>query len=106
MKTEEKATFTPGPWKYGKSGNQFGVFPVDGKGRPLMGRQTEDICSGNQLGDYDWEANARLMSAAPDLAEVARAALRLCKLIPQGHSGERVELESLAKAALKKAGVE
>ena len=40
-----------------------------------------------------------------DLASLADAALRLCKRIPQGHSGERVELESFAKAALKKAGI-
>lgn len=69
-----EAKHTPGPWGAVAAGNQFSIIPVNAKEAPRNGRKTDDIVSGSKLHD-DWEANAALIAAAPDLLAAPEAIL-------------------------------
>ena len=65
---------TKGPWKYHKSYCQQGKKPLticDDDGMPVAG------ISGSSMRQSDPEANARLISAAPELLEVLTQFLEL-----------------------------
>lgn len=69
MKPADEKTHTPGPWTY-HIGLSAGIITgADDKSVIDGGGVTEDR--------PEWEANARLIAAAPDLLEAAKKAERL-----------------------------
>lgn len=73
--TQGGAKFTPGPWRYEPSTNNFGGYAIYGSDR--RGGQVLPI-----LGmTYNWPqnalANARLIAAAPDLFAALQGVLRV-----------------------------
>lgn len=68
---------TPGPWGVDDAGGEapFGVFAEDGDAVCYL---TENPMGGLGLREYaEDQANARLIAAAPDLLEAAKAVLGL-----------------------------
>lgn len=87
----ETAKHTPGPWKVGASGNTICGMGPDPHDR---------FCIAELGGIYaDKEHNAKLIAAAPDMAEALKGLLS----IHQWPVSKEVEA---ARAALAKAGVE
>jgi hypothetical protein len=70
-----RAKHTPGPWEF--DGNCVWADAIQGY---VADPQTEDILSGEYVplseAQEQWEANARLIAAAPELLEALREALR------------------------------
>lgn len=107
--TETKTPWTPGPWT---------VEPVQHQHMPRWVRtgepmRTVAMVCGNSPAELD--SNARLIAAAPDMAEAVRIAaetferyaeLHLAKGTPDGDrkAAENEELAKLMRAALPKAG--
>lgn len=75
---------TPGPW----------TLTPDGLAEPENCHLVVDRRSESGM------ANARLMAAAPELAEALQACLALLRRLPEVYPAEQ-----LARAALKKAGL-
>jgi len=97
---------TPGPWIMETVATQIGIChkigPFPGKrpvDKPRHACLYADYPSASAPGDAELLANARLVAAAPDLLEAARAALD--DLISDGHAHYRVA-ETL-RAAIEKA---
>lgn len=64
-------TFTPGPWRVGKTGCVVADVPV-----PEMGGSDDvDYYGGHLICESVTPANAKLISAAPDLLKAAKAIL-------------------------------
>jgi hypothetical protein len=61
---------TAGPWKVLRlpGAASWGVVPVDKRGKPRNGRDTEDVCQGENIAD------AYLIAAAPDLLAALQCA--------------------------------
>ena len=101
-----KGAHTPGPWR------------IRGRTNIQAGESVQVACAGFKMGDWpreayaEEEANARLIAAAPDLAEVCRMLLMdlttdaarraLCGAYGEKAWRDRIDL---ARAALTKAGL-
>ena len=93
----EVAEHTPGPWKVLKVGNQWGIV------KAKAARGDDDICGGSQFHD-DWQANARLIAAAPDLLSSHGRLLANFRLLLAGKPVRDVaEMYAEAEAAIAKA---
>lgn len=99
------ATHTPGPWSYrhGDTRERPYVIGADFPGEGM-------ICSMNPsrtpgLGNpSDWEANARLIAAAPDLLKAAKAALDACDTVAACSVTEAMDSAAkLLRSAIAKA---
>lgn len=103
---------TPGPWAYMRESEVYGRTGSDTE-RWCICEEREDDPEIAQICDPDNEADAALISAAPDMAEAIRSqstALNACILYLLG-DGPKPEIVKLARAelrgrcALEKAGV-
>ena len=92
--TKAKAGHTPGPWEQGED---CGLAE-----RCLVTAEARDICRcESAFGDA--EANARLIAAAPDLAEALRMLMNICTH-PKATKAEMRQIAVEARAALTRAG--
>jgi len=93
MKTETTHTHTQGPWQihaaYFFGHDSLEIRGTNGDSSPFLCRLTDDT--------PDYEANARLIAAAPNLLQVARDFLLLAAL----HDWEGAAID-FAKATLSK----
>ena len=85
LKTEEKPAHTPGPWSIDTCGDPIIINgPEDGRAIVAW------VPSAQDNPDEDWSpeelANARLIAAAPALAEALREILAECGDVPAGLS--------------------
>jgi hypothetical protein len=86
----ENAKHTPGPWTLAASAEVVAI----------AGRTVTVICSVRQQGeDFEWQPNARLIAAAPDLAEALQRA------VDHADSHDDYDWIGAARAALRKAGI-
>ena len=89
------AEFTPGPWTMGPTPGYLAMGQQNhGMGSPITIRSeahTEEIAT---VWTYllPTEANARLITAAPDLLEALRWALPLAEMAIESHRIERIRL--------------
>lgn len=103
--TKQKAKHTPGPWSVHGLGVQSKT-EIIAMARPLAG---EPIYDDSRLGEA--EANARLIAAAPGLAEALQDAIEVAFDGPsepkgtdhEGYSEWKKRTEEKCKAILKKA---
>lgn len=80
---ETAPSFTPGPWESGYAGGVTGPTAVWGNSKNLhpiakrggAGIQGASVVALAQMKDPNWEANARLIAAAPELYAALRAIL-------------------------------
>lgn len=90
---------TPGPWSVSSIGAGFEI--EDANGKPIA--QTQQLAPVRRPEDHDERrANARLISASPDLLE----ALQLCALVCAGealHKQGLINALEKARAAMAKA---
>ena len=102
MKTETKAMHTPGPWtiEYEVKQDLWGIIYQDAL----------NICTLTHIDSLKNEANARLISAAPDLLEALKRTLQLIEEFPatpeiQRHFSNafRGDVEAQAHRAIAKA---
>ena len=93
------AEHTPGPWSLAVSADRTPLVVAPGRstGVAIIPFQRDEVC--RQARIEETGANARLIAAAPDLLDAARAALD--DLISDGHAHYRVA-ETL-RAAIEKA---
>lgn len=65
-----KTSFTPGPWSYGGLiGKSPGAIVANGGGVQVATAKVVPLMYGQQITSEEANANARLISAAPDLLE-------------------------------------
>jgi hypothetical protein len=76
MPAQEKAKHTPGPWKVVRDGNPLsaGIVAVIEHSERFLAVE-EDHFGRPWCAPDTWEANARLIAAAPDLLEACRAVM-------------------------------
>ena len=87
--------FTPGPWKMIEVAHTIGIVPQK-RPKGITTRDVEDICTIEVYNDqHDAKANARLISAAPDLLEALQVVLSVA-------DRKTVEFDK-ARAAIAKA---
>lgn len=92
--------FSPGPWEVGG---------LDGNGQRVVSSEHIEICTcwHHSVGsiEKEMEANAHLISAAPDMYEALRVILALDggEWHPERHAREKEEAYQRARAALAKA---
>lgn len=82
---------TPGPWKIGKNG--FDHYAITNGVEKIIA----ELDAGSFLPEEEDKANARLIAAAPDMAEALKGVLRVA-------DRKTVEFD-VVRAALAKAGV-
>lgn len=93
---------TPGPWRVGTDDRS--IFTV--RGTTSAGMQHIATAAGcASLNDADLRANARLIAAAPELAEACQALIALVDGPKPVNSNTVADVHVLARAALRKAGV-
>lgn len=91
--TETKQGHTPGPWRVWRSQS-------DKDPRGICGMDGDMICD---IDAWNHEANARLIAAAPEMAEALKAAQFLHHYIDG--SDRQLEILEQISVALKKAGL-
>lgn len=93
------AEHTPGPWSLAVSADRTPLVVAPGRstGVAIIPFQRDEVC--RQARIEETGANARLIAAAPELLEAARAALD--DLISDGHAHYRVA--EVLRAAIAKA---
>ena len=93
MKTEMKAQYTQGPWRVAPASEYAGSdLNVDAN-------QKGYICKAGVRGDAEAEANARLISSAPELLEAAKQLLKVQEFDDTEMSPEEFALaRAIAKA--------
>ena len=97
-----KTKHTPGPWRVGTDDRS--IFTV--RGTTSAGMQHIATAAGcASLNDADLRANARLIAAAPELAEACQALIALVDGPKPVNSNTVADVHVLARAALRKAGV-
>ena len=69
----QKAAHTPGPWRYCRENGS----PTTGQ-HMIAGATPGYLAQVRDCGSGDVQANARLIAAAPDLLEIARAIVAVC----------------------------
>ena len=86
---------TKGEWGYIKHGNNdsFGVYTYDGDGRDLA-----IIVGGNEEGG-EAEANAKLISSAPELLEACKELIALLRFHGYTHATEIQQAEDAIRKA-------
>ena len=90
--------YTPGPWKTTKR-KRFQVH----KTVALCARQPwYAVYSIGPCHSNEWEANARLIAAAPDLLEALRRILEHCDINPEGETTFERDVQA-GRAAVSKA---
>lgn len=79
-----ETSFTPGPWFANRNG--FSTVYIEAK---IGGGLIQEIaaCGPNANGQYEQEANARLISAAPELLEALQQAIA-CGMVPSSSAKE------------------
>jgi hypothetical protein len=102
----QSALHTPGPWMVCPELNAFDIKSENPKARTKLG-DTHTIASATfsmnaPISADEFAANARLIAAAPDMAE-ALLALRACKLYPA--SADHDAANRMLHAALAKVGL-
>lgn len=102
MKTDEKVSYTPGPWHVEPEKLQDGQYHVAGRA-PIIYANGSPIATLARLSmkahDRTAEANARLIAAAPEMAKALREAVEYLRQYGAGATLDN------ALAALKKAGL-
>jgi len=96
---------TPGPWSYEKGTGL--IYPSNSTVKHVahVFGLVPDI--GNANKNYDeWEANARLIAAAPDLLEAAKAVIRAFGFAPPEDVDLPTEWDDLSAAVAKAEGTE
>jgi hypothetical protein len=97
-KLKQIAKHTPGPWEFGTPGDggRVNVYADS-----TMSLRICRVDSGQDIG-IDAAANAKLIAAAPDLAEALRAILEFDSM---DYSMHIRGMQKIARAALAKAGL-
>jgi len=99
------AKHTPGPWKVyhpvRRDGVRKGIVSDQGADIVIFGCEEDDagVCGGS---DYEAEANARLIAAAPDLLAAARLGLNFIENT-ESEMGEKLASGDALRAAIAKA---
>lgn len=97
----EQMTFTPGPWVAERDPDHYDTLSTvtagDVRAKPPINRLCIQV--GGFAGPVEQEANARLISAAPDLL----AALINLLSAKRGEGGTKYNSDDIADAAISKA---
>lgn len=96
-------SYTKGPWQVDLDGAVSAEICTIYNCPPLDGQGWRYVRSAHWVGDDESEANARLISAAPDMAEALQ---RLIAVYSSSYSPkDRANCWDQARAALAKAGL-
>lgn len=89
---------TPGPWRFQDNGNwQTNPYSVVISAKGVHSTTVANIPARRSIPSWEWESNARLIAAAPDL-------LKALETIMAGVAGcERAQMYEAARAAINKA---
>lgn len=87
----KSSTHTPGPWRV--SGNRA-IF-ADEESQPRLVATVVDS------GHVNWDANARLIAAAPETTEELEALIEFCEALLDGKAGAVEDIESRLPYAKK-----
>lgn len=95
---------TKGPWKVNRTitpGNQTSMFHITGSQHGGL----NPICYGADNGDGEFDANARLIAAAPELLEAAKNMSRILEAVrlSAGLRGTQWDRVIKARGAIAKA---